>query len=420
VKDVPRALRGYLWTTYAACVALLLLQVPFLPGALAHPGIIPGVIVFALLTYSSEAITLQITHESSQTISGAAHVAVLLLFPPPLPLFVAFAAACAAELPQRRPLYKRAFNACVSALAVGLTSLALAHLPAPLPLRPGRVVAALPALGLLIALYYALNSALVVGVIGVATRQAPWTVWRAEQWPALLPELSTAAIGILAAVAWRVDPWLLVLFAPPLGAMHAALRTAARALAAEERAEQALAQASVDSLTGLLNHGAVHDRLDEEIARAARSGRSLALLMIDLDDFRAINNGHGHQAGDAALVAIAAAIRTSIRTADIAGRYGGDEFAAILPEADLAEALAVAMRACAAIAAVTVEIDGARVGTTTSLGVAVWPRHGRTRAALIQAADAAAYAAKDAGKGRVWAANDDLPPVSLSRRYGND
>ena len=419
MKDGPRALRGYLWATYAACAAVLLLQAPLLPVALARPGVIPAVLVFALLTYGGEALTLQITAESSQTISGAAHVAVLLLFPPPLPLFMAFAAACAAELPQSRPLYKRTFNACVSALAVGLTSLALAHIPTPLSLRPGHVAAALPALALLIALYYALNSALVVGVISVATRQAPWTVWRAEQWPALLPELATAAIGILAAVAWRFDPLLLGLFAPPLAAMHAALRTAARALAAEERAERALAQASVDGLTGLLNHRAFHDRLDEEIARAARGGRSFALLMIDLDDFRAINNGHGHQAGDAALVAIAAALRASIRTADIAGRYGGDEFAALLPDADLAEALAVAARACAAIAAVTVESDGARVGTTTSLGVAVWPRHGRTRAALIQSADAAAYAAKDAGKGRVWAAGDDAPPVSLSHRNGN-
>jgi diguanylate cyclase (GGDEF)-like protein len=415
VKDVPRALRGYLWAIYAACAALLLLQAPLLPATLARPGVLLAAAVFAALTCMSEAMTLQMTRASSQTISGTAHIALILLFPPPLPLFIALGAALVAELPQRRPIYKRAFNACVAALAVGLTSLALAPIPAPLLLRPGHVAGALPALGLLIALYYLLSSAPLVGVLSLVTGRRPWAVWRAEQQPAVLPEVATVALGILVAVVWRFDPLLLALCAPPVAALHAALRTTARAFAAEERAETALVQASVDGLTGLLNHRAFHARLDEEIARAARTGRPLALLMIDLDDFRAVNNAHGHPAGDATLVAIAAAVRASVRTADIAGRYGGDEFAAVLPETDLDEALTVAERTRAAIAAATIEARGVAVRTTTSLGVACLPRHARTRDALIGAADGAAYAAKDAGKDRVRSADDD-PRVSLLRR----
>jgi len=164
--------------------------------------------------------------------------------------------------------------------------------------------------------------------------------------------------------------------------------------------------ASTDPLTGLLNHRAFHARLDEEIARADRSGQPLALLLVDLDDFRAINNTHGHQAGDRALAAIAAALRSSLRAGDSAGRHGGDEFAALLPEADLGEALAVAERARAAVAAVALPAGNATIHATTSLGVAALPRHARAREALIAAADGAAYAAKDAGKNCVRACGD--------------
>jgi len=195
-----------------------------------------------------------------------------------------------------------------------------------------------------------------------------------------------------------------------------ALRDNQRLYQQVEERNQALAAAnarlemlaSTDPLTGLLNHRAFHARLDEEITRAERGGRPLALLLVDLDDFRAINNTHGHQAGDRALVAIAAALRGSLRAGDSAGRLGGDEFAALLPEADLAEALAVAERARAAVAGIALPAGDATIHATTSLGVAVAPRHARTRDALIAAADQAAYAAKDAGKDCVRPSGD--PP----------
>jgi len=170
--------------------------------------------------------------------------------------------------------------------------------------------------------------------------------------------------------------------------------------------------ASTDPLTGLLNHRAFHARLDEEIARAERGSRPLALLLVDLDDFRTINNTHGHQAGDRALAAIAAALRGSLRAGDSAGRLGGDEFAALLPEADLPEALAVAERARAAVAGIALPAGDATIHTTTSLGVAALPRHARTRDALIAAADQAAYAAKDAGKNCVRACGE-TPRLTL-------
>ena len=245
-------------------------------------------------------------------------------------------------------------------------------------------------------------------------------------WRALLPYAFLPAVGALVVSTGRLRDatplergvWI---GAGVLGAVVvlrqvvALLETRQLYRQVEER-NQALAAAnarletlaSTDPLTGLLNHRAFHARLDEGIARAGRGGRPLALLLVDLDDFRAINNSHGHQAGDRALVAIAAALRGSLRAGDSAGRYGGDEFAAILPEADLPEALAVAERARAAVAGIALPAGDATIRATTSLGVAALPRHACTRDELIAAADQAAYAAKDAGKDCVRVSGD--PP----------
>jgi diguanylate cyclase (GGDEF)-like protein len=123
--------------------------------------------------------------------------------------------------------------------------------------------------------------------------------------------------------------------------------------------------------------------------------------MVDLDDFRTINNTYGHQAGDTALTAVAAALRQTMRASDVLARYGGDEFAVILPETTLDEALQVATRVHATITALTPVERGACIRVGASIGVAALPLHARTPEGLLHAADQAAYAAKGAGKGRV-------------------
>ncbi len=183
--------------------------------------------------------------------------------------------------------------------------------------------------------------------------------------------------------------------------------------------ERAVALASQDGLTGLLNHRAFQTRLEEEIARAKRGGHPLALMMIDVDDFGTVNNSFGHQVGDAVLAAIAKAFLRSIRTGDIAARYGGDEFVVILPETDIDGATMLAERAREAIASLLVIENGATVSVRASIGVAALPDHAQTREGLIRAADKAAYAAKHAGKGCVARPEDaeaslDYDPTALA------
>jgi len=169
------------------------------------------------------------------------------------------------------------------------------------------------------------------------------------------------------------------------------------------------ALASEDGLTGLLNHRSFHKRIEQEVARADRAqDEPLALAMIDLDNFGRINNTYGHQAGDATLIAVAAVLRESARHADVPARYGGDEFALILPRTEMDEALAVAERVRGALTGLRIIHESAVIRVNASIGVAVLPLHADVSAGLIRAADQAVYSAKNAGKGRVGRPEDSL------------
>jgi diguanylate cyclase (GGDEF)-like protein len=157
--------------------------------------------------------------------------------------------------------------------------------------------------------------------------------------------------------------------------------------------------ARTDALTGLLNHGAMQVRVREEIARAQRDGTALSCVIIDLDDFKRVNDMRGHQAGDELLRRIAGLLHAELRPYDQVARYGGDEFVLLLPGSDEKAALAVAERVRDAVA-------GNRAGAC-SLGVAQW--HEPLDAdALLEQADRALLFAKRTGKGRVAVANADV------------
>jgi diguanylate cyclase (GGDEF)-like protein len=163
--------------------------------------------------------------------------------------------------------------------------------------------------------------------------------------------------------------------------------------------------ATVDGLTHLLVRRHFDLRLEEEWERALRYGGHFAAGILDLDDFKELNDRYGHPAGDWMLRAAANTVNKNMRAADLAGRYGGEEFAFLLPRTTLAEACTVAERIRSDIEDLVVEHSGAVLQVRASIGVAAYPESGvRDVDELIARADEALYQAKGAGKNRVVAA----------------
>jgi diguanylate cyclase (GGDEF)-like protein len=169
---------------------------------------------------------------------------------------------------------------------------------------------------------------------------------------------------------------------------------------------RARAEAGTDSVAGCLNHRAMRRRLREEIGRVQRSGGRLSCVIVDLDDFKLVNDRYGHQAGDSILRQVAQALTGEFRAFDRVARYGGDEFVVILPNADIDSALAAAGRALAHMRLVLFP-DGSN-GVSASMGVAEW-RAPMTEAELLEVCDAALLQGKRDGKGSVTGAISRAP-----------
>jgi diguanylate cyclase (GGDEF)-like protein len=164
-------------------------------------------------------------------------------------------------------------------------------------------------------------------------------------------------------------------------------------------------RAATDGLTGLPNKRAVTDALKRTFAQAAMTRAPLVLLLLDLDHFKQVNDQYGHAAGDQVLASVGAALRSVVRGQDFAGRNGGEEFAVLLPETEISDALGIAERVRATIAELT--LPGTDVPVTVSVGVACFPDHAGTLERLEQLADAALYVAKRQGRNRIEVASAD-------------
>jgi len=171
---------------------------------------------------------------------------------------------------------------------------------------------------------------------------------------------------------------------------------------AEDARRGAQALAWNDELTGLLSRRRFAELARRELDIGHRSGRRPCAVLIDLDDFKRINDAHGHGVGDAVLRALAGCVQRGLRGTDLAGRWGGEEFALMLPDTPAEAALDVMHRLRAALRDQRVSVGaGAQVGCTASIGVAVWAGPAERFEELFGRADAAMYAAKAAGKDRV-------------------
>lgn len=166
-----------------------------------------------------------------------------------------------------------------------------------------------------------------------------------------------------------------------------------------------LAQMSrIDGLTQIYNRRHWQDSLAQEYAKSRRHDKDLSLIMLDLDYFKLLNDNYGHQCGDMVLIEISALVSSLLRVEDIYGRYGGEEFAIILPETSLVGAMELAQRICLNIATAVLNYNGEVIKVTVSLGIAQLSDHVSSYEDLITHADVALYQAKAQGRNQVCSA----------------
>jgi diguanylate cyclase (GGDEF)-like protein len=216
-------------------------------------------------------------------------------------------------------------------------------------------------------------------------------------------EASGYVIAVLAgSAAGSLGPTAVALVAVNLTALIL-LAFVAMVIGREQRRarDAAIRLSTVDPLTGLFNRTFFFAAIDREIARSARSGRGFCLLMMDVDELKAINDRVGHFHGDRVLRAVGEVIETSIRRIDTAARYGGDEFVVVLPETDPTGAFVLAEKIRIGVRSMPLELPVGAPQPSLSVGVVAYPDDGRSVDELMISADNAMYVSKRAGKDRV-------------------
>ena len=294
---------------------------------------------------------------------------------------VAFVALGVVQALHRRGATKLLYNGSVYAL--GALAAGLAAAPVAVDGSIGALVAAVVVGGLA---FYAVNVALIAAVVArIADERFLGLVLRSIRSTAI-PFSIMASVSLTLTVLWEHSPLLSAALVGPLVAVALYQRSVQEALTA-------MRLALTDPLTGLGNHRHFHDRLQRDLDRAQARSTPFSLCLVDVDDFKEVNDNHGHPVGDRVLAQVA----TRLRTGGEAFRLGGDEFALLLPGRTEAEALAIADTVIARIAELDLE-HGGRL--TVSAGVASFPDHGVERAELVRVADHALYWSKEHGKGR--------------------
>jgi len=191
-------------------------------------------------------------------------------------------------------------------------------------------------------------------------------------------------------------------------AVIAMLHATLMALVVARLIQQLQWRARHDGLTGLLNRRAMQETIEQQLTRSRRAGDTFAVVMLDIDHFKAINDRHGHAAGDEALKHTAALLQTCVRAVDRVGRFDGEEFVVLLPGFDLSQAAEIAEVLRARLVAQRMEREGGSLSMSASFGVAEWFGPAEEPSRLLMRADQALYQAKRAGRNRVQVMRADI------------
>lgn len=390
----PAVLAAVLAIELAAVLLVLVSQPPQLPGAshLIAAGVLLGLgVVHSEISLHVERIRRRVSDAVHVDLVSVWTFAAAVLLPPGLVAALVVVLQLylwrRAWFP-RAPLYRQVFSSATIVLAC-LAARAVLDGAAP----PGE--SGILAVVLAIVAYYVVNSGLVAGIIAISSPTPSLAAALGDRDENLL-EIATICLGALTAVALRAQPVLVAFVLPALLLLHRAVL-----------ARHLQVAASTDQKTGLLNAAAWHHRAQYELERRGPGARRCAVLVVDIDHFKSVNDTHGHLVGDQVLAAVADVLRAEARQGDLVGRFGGEEFVLLLAgTAPGAELVATADRIRRRVAALTVEAatpDGALTvgGISISVGGSPDPGDGEDLQSLLQAADTALYAAKRAGRNTV-------------------
>jgi diguanylate cyclase (GGDEF)-like protein/putative nucleotidyltransferase with HDIG domain len=314
-------------------------------------------------------------------------------------VLVAFAAPVLIQAVEHRPTIRIVYNGSVFALAALVAGLLV-------ELVGGAGTDALIAkVALSASTQYAINLVLISLIVARTSRRPFLELIRASlRWTIIVFALMASAALVLV-VLWQRSPLLSVALFGPLLAISLYQRSTYHAL-------RAMRLALTDPLTGLGNHRHFHDRVERELVEADRGGRDFSLCMVDVDDFKRINDLYGHPSGDSVLAQIAGALRQNGE----AFRLGGDEFALLLPQCDESDAVLTASAIVERVS--SLELD--HVGSiTVSAGVATFPTQAPSRGELVRLADSALYWAKEHGKNRAHVYRPDVVELAELRRLAH-
>jgi diguanylate cyclase (GGDEF)-like protein/putative nucleotidyltransferase with HDIG domain len=314
-------------------------------------------------------------------------------------VLVAFAAPALIQTLEHRPPIRIAYNGSVFAIAALVSGLLVG-------LVHGTGTDALIAkVALSATTQYAINLVLISLIVAVTSRRPFLELIQASvRWTIMVFALMASAALVLV-VLWQRSPLLSVALFGPLLAIALYQRSTYRAL-------RAMRLALTDPLTGLGNHRHFHDRVERELGESEQRGLDFSLCLVDVDDFKRVNDLYGHPAGDTVLAQIAANLRQNGE----AFRLGGDEFAVLLPQSDEAEAVAAASAIVDRVSALDLDHVGS---ITVSAGVATFPTQAPSRLELVRLADSALYWAKEHGKNRAHVYRPDVVELAELRRLAH-
>jgi diguanylate cyclase (GGDEF)-like protein len=362
------AAAGLVWTAAAVLLA---------PGVRTDAGELGAFAVLACCAAVTDLFTVRGPRSTVYDTAAVFLVAAAIVLPLPLAPFVAIPACLTDAAHRRAARISLAHNVFTAGLATAAAS-AIAHAGADLaePARAAVVLAAAASYAAATSGFDSLFGRFAAGDGGLDTDQAG-------------AEFVLATLGVVVAALWRTDAWWIPFALTPIVFIHRSQR-----LPALRR------DAVTDPKTGLLNMRSFDEQLDAALARAGAAGRRLALLVVDLDLLREINNRYGHLAGDTVIQGVSELLRAHVRPLDLAARFGGEEFLLALVDCEAEDAVALAERIRADVASTVFAGDTPRFAAraTVSIGVASFPRDAPGRRPLIHAADLAVLAAKRTGR----------------------